>query len=48
MFGGGSTVPKEIEVRVKALLETMREKEDKLEQLENEKKRLLGVLKEVA
>ncbi|KAM0751298.1 hypothetical protein T439DRAFT_313608 [Meredithblackwellia eburnea MCA 4105] len=44
VFGGSSTVPKEIEVRVSALLAKMREAETKLEKLEQEKAEILKVL----
>ncbi|KDE03772.1 hypothetical protein MVLG_05774 [Microbotryum lychnidis-dioicae p1A1 Lamole] len=47
-FGGGRHVPREIEVRVAGLLGKMRECEDKLERLEEEKKDLLRVLKEAS
>ncbi|EGU11742.2 Dynactin [Rhodotorula toruloides ATCC 204091] len=45
-FGGGSVVPKEIEVRVGQLLAKMRGGEEKAEQLGVEKARLLNILKE--
>ncbi|BGO96195.1 hypothetical protein NBRC10512_003414 [Rhodotorula toruloides] len=45
-FGGGSVVPKEIEVRVGQLLAKMRTGEEKAEQLGAEKARLLAILKE--
>ncbi|GAA5822542.1 hypothetical protein JCM3770_003570 [Rhodotorula araucariae] len=45
-FGGGSTVPKEVEVRVGELLATMRGAQQKQETLGAEKARLLAVLKE--
>ncbi|BGP28115.1 mitochondrial escape protein 2 [Rhodotorula toruloides] len=45
-FGGGSVVPKEIEVRVGQLLAKMRSGEEKAEQLAAEKARLLSILKE--
>ncbi|BGP44021.1 mitochondrial escape protein 2 [Rhodotorula kratochvilovae] len=45
-FGGGSTVPKEVEVRVGELLAKMRGAQAKQESLAAEKARLLTVLKE--
>ncbi|GAA5851794.1 hypothetical protein JCM9279_004412 [Rhodotorula babjevae] len=45
-FGGGATVPPEVEVRVGELLAKMRGAQDKMRQLGDEKKRLLEVLKE--
>ena len=45
-FGGGATVPPEVEVRVGELLAKMRGAQDKMQQLGEEKKRLLEVLRE--
>jgi hypothetical protein len=48
VFGGGSTVPREIELRVGALLAKMRDAEDKLDRLEKQKVELLKVLAEAS
>lgn len=45
-FGGGSRVPKEVELRVGQLLEQMRTGEEKAEKLGKEKSRLLQILRE--
>ncbi|GAA5851864.1 hypothetical protein JCM8547_000081 [Rhodosporidiobolus lusitaniae] len=45
-FGGGSTVPKEVEVRVGQLLQKMRGAQEKSEKLGKEKARLLKVLRQ--
>lgn len=44
VFGGSSTVPKEIEVRVTGLLAAMRTAEEKLESLAKQQAELLKVL----
>lgn len=46
IFGGGSSVPKEIQIRVDGLLKEMREAEDKLAKLEVKKGLLEKILKE--
>lgn len=46
MFGGGNALPREIEVRVTALLTKMRDSEEKLEKLGKQKDDLLKVLAE--
>lgn len=46
VFGGGTSLPTEIEVRVTALLKKMRESEEKLEKLGKEKDQLLKTLAE--
>lgn len=45
-FGGGSSVPKEIEIRVTGLLGEMGKAETKLEKLEKQKVELFKVLAE--
>lgn len=45
-FGGGATVPPEVEVRVGELLAKMRAAQDKQVKLAEDKRRLLEVLKE--
>lgn len=46
VFGGGNALPREIEVRVTALLTKMRDSEEKLEKLGKQKEDLLKVLAE--
>ncbi|GAA5970333.1 hypothetical protein JCM11641_001668 [Rhodosporidiobolus odoratus] len=45
-FGGGSRVPKEVQVRVEQLLESMKGAQEKSDKLAREKARLLAILRE--
>lgn len=46
IFGGSTTLPREVEVRVTALLAAMRDAEERLDKLGQQKKELLKVLAE--